>query len=833
LSRRSRKRKAEPQLVGATSTRGVSADFGQIIASGDLGAMSTYVRGLDGQYQSSALSDPYRQVLTAFTGMRIVGQLLARIPAELWDTRKDEPVTSGTGTRGELLQLLKKPNAAQDWSTFIETAIIQYHSGQAYFNLFRPNAVGIPEEIRLIPPTRVRPWRERGDDPYVLRGWAITSLFGGNETVLPYEQVMRLQFASTEDPHVGISPFVAGRIMAESDYLAGVYQCNTMRNGGAPGAILSYDGGEDELPAEDARALEDAYSRRHGRPDGAGRIAIMTKKWSYQALGFRPRDIEFLSLKKFSVEEWARALLLPPLYLAHFDQMGWAEAGITEQAKFVYKLNIIPLAKKWASVWNTMLISKADPDLELVFNFDHVEALQEDMGLRADVAKKYIDMFVPLEQVNERFDLGFDMKRIPWADQAFSNARATAISLLVPPGSDDDSNAAPVLEPQQVANALEITKAIGTGELTAGAAAALLEAAGLPPHVAKIVAEESVPAAPPEPKPEPVPPQLAAAQKDQLPPPTAAPGEQTPEEQAPPPEEPAQRAIALRAAPKRPPHAVLKRTLSAFAKLHGKYEKKLAARVSRTINGPGGMRSRVLALVSKLNAKKRAPGDEDDPVDLSNQDIDAILAELSSADLARAIRPTMRDAYLEGTGSHDEVMESIGVPVGDLMSFQRTRLPQLADNYVDARLGTGYPTRVTDDLRAKVGDVITEAMNDGWNLRDTVQGIRDAFNGEASISRARNIARTETAMAMGSARNAAYRDQGVEKHGWMTAGDEHVRDDHAALEGAVVDVGEEFGFGLKFPGDPDADISETANCRCCDYPVSRNAAAEAEGEEAA
>jgi len=52
---------------------------------------------------------------------------------------------------------------------------------------------------------------------------------------------------------------------------------------------------------------------------------------------------------------------------------------------------------------------------------------------------------------------------------------------------------------------------------------------------------------------------------------------------------------------------------------------------------------------------------------------------------------------------------------------------------------------------------------------------------------------------------------------WRTAGDETVRDSHAAMDGVAVGIEENFEVGgeaLFLPSDPDASLDETANCRC-------------------
>jgi HK97 family phage portal protein len=86
-------------------------------------------------------------------------------------------------------------------------------------------------------------------------------------------------------------------------------------------------------------------------------------------------------------------------------------------------------------------------------------------------------------------------------------------------------------------------------------------------------------------------------------------------------------------------------------------------------------------------------------------------------------------------------------------------------------------------------------------------------------SSALTVSRTETSAITSGTRFNIMKVEGVEKHSWVTAGDELVRNTHSAEgSGPPVKVGEPFPVtGLLFPlaeGDP----AETVNCRCAVVP---------------
>lgn len=93
--------------------------------------------------------------------------------------------------------------------------------------------------------------------------------------------------------------------------------------------------------------------------------------------------------------------------------------------------------------------------------------------------------------------------------------------------------------------------------------------------------------------------------------------------------------------------------------------------------------------------------------------------------------------------------------------------------------------------------------------------------------RAETIARTETARVQNIAREEAARqtmemigfEESLFERTWRSSSDKRVRDTHRALNGQTI-VGFEAVFVspsgalLRFPGDPEAPIEETINCRC-------------------
>jgi len=120
---------------------------------------------------------------------------------------------------------------------------------------------------------------------------------------------------------------------------------------------------------------------------------------------------------------------------------------------------------------------------------------------------------------------------------------------------------------------------------------------------------------------------------------------------------------------------------------------------------------------------------------------------------------------------------------------------------------------------------IRNAVTRGLGKNDPPKVIAQAICKEVggmSVSRAQNIARTETAAAMGHGEHmemeATAAELGVDiRKTWTATEDENTRETHSDADGQTVPLDEPFTVGgaeLMFPGDPDGPPEEIINCRC-------------------
>ena len=127
-----------------------------------------------------------------------------------------------------------------------------------------------------------------------------------------------------------------------------------------------------------------------------------------------------------------------------------------------------------------------------------------------------------------------------------------------------------------------------------------------------------------------------------------------------------------------------------------------------------------------------------------------------------------------------------------------------------------YAAKDTAWNRRKITSAVTQGILQGESMDDVAKRLQRVteMNRNAAIRNARTaVTGAENAGRISGFERAENMGIKMLKQ-WMATHDSRTRHSHRDLDGEEVEVKEEFGNGLMYPGDPDGDASETYNCRC-------------------
>jgi HK97 family phage portal protein len=161
--------------------------------------------------------------------------------------------------------------------------------------------------------------------------------------------------------------------------------------------------------------------------------------------------------------------------------------------------------------------------------------------------------------------------------------------------------------------------------------------------------------------------------------------------------------------------------------------------------------------------------------------------------------------------------------------YRLARIPKPLDvQFSQREIMLEYIDTMKKELSQTTADAVRKSVQNGLIDGQSVNEIANNIQTIAAFAPSRSmlIARTESTRAANRAAIAAYEQaQGegldIQKE-WLASADGNVRDTHAALDGTVIGVNEEFvtdeGYAGQAPGDF-GEASEDCNCRCTVIPV--------------
>lgn len=210
--------------------------------------------------------------------------------------------------------------------------------------------------------------------------------------------------------------------------------------------------------------------------------------------------------------------------------------------------------------------------------------------------------------------------------------------------------------------------------------------------------------------------------------------------------------------------------------------------------------TRIEAFLDGESYLSKAEGDERE---LTTENVDSVL--FSRAKWDAILMADTEAYYIKGYKNSIAVIKS---ELGGFNSFAATD----SDMVEAARKLQLKVVGINERIRKNIRDSLVSAIESGSDRVGMINAVKDQF--KASHSRAATIARTETGIAMNSARFDALSSERPSKQ-WVSSNDSNVRPthkDYSTLKSKPMDYS--YAPGLKYPQDPNGDASEVINCRC-------------------
>jgi HK97 family phage portal protein len=733
----------------------------------DLNPVATALFYLSPRFRAlaSGFSQPYKDHPWVYVAISALARNIVQVP---WlintGNRKDPTVLEN----GPWVELFDRINPHLDIQQYFEAIVINLSlCGECF--VVKESKTGAPVRPGEVP---FELWPLAGNlftpvhdkKTKNLSGWEYHVPNSSDKILYDLHQLIPIRYTDPDNPHRGLAPMDAARMTARSDWKAMAYDEAFFDNDATPGGIIK---APRLLTEKERENLKARHQEDHAGWDKGWRTKILEGGLDYIPTTLTHRDMQFKEKREWDRDEILAVFGVPKseVGLEPPVNMVTGAGSMSTNVKF-WTGTLLPIMSRIESAhWRHLFLEASQAKIWGAFDRSQVEALQPNLSAMLDVALKLRQMGYSTNEINERLNLG--MPEIDGGDLHFIPVGMTAVEDL---------------------EAAEEEEALATAEQGG--------APGRPD------AEED---------------ELDTGETGKLVRDNLRTLEFIHELNAIPAPTELERANAIRTVKtffRARQTKRLKQWADVLRKSVVPFEPRFRSRLKRYLFL---LRNEQIKRVAKLDLQKSLallPAVEADgdvqimlPEGPGREFRDTIEEVLFPTEEWNGIMKTMHHKiYMDVTNN---AYEKVFKELGGSFAFDESDVPVI--ELVSRREDILVKANTT--IRKRMARELEEGVRNGETINEIQNRIKTAFQG-FSATRSLRIARTEVAATTNQARFDAMETEGVDKHQWLAAGDEAVRESHARQDGVIVAIGQRFQNGLVHPNDPDGPPEETINCRC-------------------
>jgi HK97 family phage portal protein len=225
-------------------------------------------------------------------------------------------------------------------------------------------------------------------------------------------RIVHFKYYDPLNPYVGVSPISSAYRSLYAEEGAAEWNQALLDNYAQPSGILSTDA---TLVPDDRNSLREELLREY---TGAERFNPMVLwgglKW--QQLTLNPVDMQFLEQKNQNKEEICAILNTPAILVGAVADPNHSNAGHARLS--FWEDRVDPVLTSIQSKLDAELVKPYyGEDLELRYDISNVPAFRKALAEKANIAKVFVGMGFPANDVNDKLRLG--LEPTPWGDVAW------------------------------------------------------------------------------------------------------------------------------------------------------------------------------------------------------------------------------------------------------------------------------------------------------------------------------------------------------------------------------------------------------------------------------
>ena len=276
--------------------------------------------------------------------------------------------------RRPINDLLETPNPFLSWRELIQITIINLAiNGEQFINLV-PR--GNPPITRTNPPVEMM-WMK----PFAIEVYADAKNYvskyvyrtGATPYTLDPSEIVHIRQANPLSYWRGLGAMSAAENSAILELQAVTFNKNFLKNDATPAGIIETPDKLTELEVKTHRRVWDETHKGSGK---GGKIGYMWGGMKFHEVGTKPKDAQYIEMRKMNREEQLAALGVPPAIVGLLEYANYSNMEV--QSRDFWENAVVPLLDLIADKLTLQLSPIFDPNYIVAFDYSGIKILQED-----------------------------------------------------------------------------------------------------------------------------------------------------------------------------------------------------------------------------------------------------------------------------------------------------------------------------------------------------------------------------------------------------------------------------------------------------------------------
>lgn len=339
------------------------------------------------------LVNPAQNNFLVYKCINVIAENICTVPIILYNKTTKNPLPE----TDPLYRIFHEPNPYDNFDDFM-SAISTFYTlyGEAFITNIR--TTGKKFEMWNLDPRLMKEVVDR--DTGMLLGWVYNK-----KQPFELEEIIQIKRYNPYNQWRGLSPLVSAAVELSIDYKSSKYQESLLTNGAVPGGIITVP--ENAIMSdEEMRKLRRIWEQRHMGPKDGHKLAVLKGGLKYEPIAFDSQEMEFIDSRKFTRENILLTFGVPAVVAGLTE--GVNRTSAEAQLKLFWRTTIKPQLERIQSKFNYDLLPQYYPNIGVKFDYRKIDELQKDFTADAEVAKKFFSMGFSRNELNYRFDFGFD-----------------------------------------------------------------------------------------------------------------------------------------------------------------------------------------------------------------------------------------------------------------------------------------------------------------------------------------------------------------------------------------------------------------------------------------